>query len=289
MPSVRSPIAHRITRVAQIAAGGLTGRRKTGFFSILFILAAAFGAGTVQAQEHSYAPADIEAGRGLFMGNCSGCHGQNGDQVQGADLSTGRFRRGSSDEDLIRVIRSGISGTSMPPHDFLSVGDTRTVVAFLRSLPTGGAAALADDRDVRVGNAERGAALFSGRGECISCHTVNGTGGLRGPDLSRIGAQRSPGSIEQSILEPGAEVRAGNRYFQVIDSTGSSVQGLLLNQDTHSIQMLDTNESLISFIKSDLREFGFVGSPMPSYQEELTADEVADLVGYLVSLRGENR
>ncbi len=245
------------------------------------------GASTLTAQEHSYAPADIQAGQGLFQGNCSGCHGQGGDGVQGADLSTGRFRRGSSDEDLIRVIRSGIAGTSMPPHESLSVGDTRTIVAFLRSLPAGGVVPV-DDREVRVGDADRGRAIFEGRGECMTCHSVNGEGGLRGPALGGIGARRSAGSLEQSILEPSAEVRAGNRSYRVVDATGTTMTGLLLNQDTHSIQMMSTDERLVSFLKSEVREFGFVSSPMPSYQDELSGDEVADLVGYLLSLRGEN-
>jgi putative heme-binding domain-containing protein len=242
---------------------------------------------TMNAQEHSYAPADIEAGRDLFMGNCSGCHGQTGDQVHGADLSTGRFRRGSADEDLIRVIHNGIPGTSMPPHESMSVGDTRTVVAFLRSLPTGTGLTALDTREVRIGDQTRGRALFAGGGECMSCHSVNGEGGIRAPDLGRVGSQRSPGSIEQSILEPGAEVRAGNRYFEVVDLNGRSTRGRLLNQDTHSIQMLDTEEQLVAFRKSEVRGFGFIGSPMPSYRDELTEDELADLVGYLVTLREE--
>jgi putative heme-binding domain-containing protein len=251
--------------------------------STLIVAAAA----TLGAQEHSYAPADIQAGQGLYQGNCAGCHSENGDGVQGADLSTGRFRRGSSDEDLIRVIRSGVAGTSMPPHEFLSVGDTRTIVAFLRSLPTGGGLAPIDDRDVRIGNAARGQIVFEGRGECGGCHSVDGEGALIGPNLSRIGAERSAGSIEQSILDPDAEVRAGNRFFQVLEQDSSPVTGRLLNQDTHSVQMISTDDRLVSFLKSDLRDFGFVGSPMPSYRDELTDDEVADLVGYLVSLEGE--
>ena len=35
-------------------------------------------AGPLWAQEHSYAPSDIENGRGLYQANCLGCHGVNG-------------------------------------------------------------------------------------------------------------------------------------------------------------------------------------------------------------------
>ena len=113
----------------------------------------------LSAQEHSYAPSDIENGRGLYQANCLGCHGNNADAVEGANLSTGRFRRASSDEDLIRLIREGIPNTLMIPKTNLSYGDTRAIVAFLRALP-GGGALVADDREVRIGDASRGEALF---------------------------------------------------------------------------------------------------------------------------------
>src|SRR5690606_30571913 len=95
--------------------------------------ALAVSAGLAPAQVHSYAPADIEAGMGLYQANCLGCHGDRGDAVEGANLSTGRFRRVSSDEDMIRLLRIGIPNTPMPPHDRLSTGDLRMIVAFVRS------------------------------------------------------------------------------------------------------------------------------------------------------------
>jgi cytochrome c1 len=36
-----------------------------------------------------------------------------------------------------------------------------------------------------------------------------------------------------------------------------------------------------------LREFGILKSPMPSYRDKLTPQELSDLVAYLVSLKGE--
>jgi hypothetical protein len=45
---------------------------------------------------------------------------------------------------------------------------------------------------------------------------------------------------------------------------------------------------LRSFQKSTLREYAFVdSSPMPSYRDKLSAEELADLVSYLVSLKGQ--
>lgn len=241
----------------------------------------------VLAQEHSYAPSDIENGRGLYQANCLGCHGDNGDAVNGANLSTGRFRRASADEDLIRLIREGIPDTLMIPKTNLSYGDTRAIVAFLRALSTGSALGSVDDREVRIGDAANGEILFYGNTLCSTCHAVSGGGNLLSPGLSNIGATRTPGSLEQSILDPMADVRVGNRFYAVTDLDGNVFRGLLLNQDTHSVQLLNENEQLVSYLKDDLSSHGFISSPMPSYLDILSPNDVADLVAYMISLKEE--
>jgi mono/diheme cytochrome c family protein len=50
--------------------------------------------------------------------------------------------------------------------------------------------------------------------------------------------------------------------------------------------MLDSKGQLRSFVKADLREHGFAPTPMPSYQGRLNSQETADVVSYLVSLKG---
>jgi mono/diheme cytochrome c family protein len=38
-------------------------------------------------------------------------------------------------------------------------------------------------------------------------------------------------------------------------------------------------------VKADLREHGFVDSPMPSYRDTLSQQEIADVVSYLLTLK----
>ena len=60
-----------------------------------------------------------------------------------------------------------------------------------------------------------------------------------------------------------------------------------MNEDTFSVQLIDTTEKLRSFKIADLREHAFVAkSPMPSYKDKLTPEELSDLIGYLTSLKG---
>src|SRR5262245_8089922 len=89
--------------------------------------------GTVIAQDHGYTPEDIENGGRRYQASCSGCHGPDGHAVPGVELALGQFRRGTSDTDLIAIIRTGIPGTAMPPHGF-SDQEAGQVVAYLRNM-----------------------------------------------------------------------------------------------------------------------------------------------------------
>lgn len=241
--------------------------------------------GTLLAQQHSYTPVEIQDGKLLFDANCGNCHGADGNAITGAEVGLGRFRHANSDEDLVNLIRTGIPGTAMPPHTF---NDTQlgTVVAFLRNMSAPGAAATTNTGNAPAGNAARGQAIFEGKGQCLNCHSVKGVGSRLGPNLTQIGATRpSAVEIQRSIVDPGAEIRAENRFFRAVTQRGVTSTGRLLNQDTFSIQLMDSGEQLVSLMKSNLREYGPVATPMPSYGGRLTAQELIDLVSYLVSLR----
>ncbi len=48
------------------------------------------------------------------------------------------------------------------------------------------------------------------------------------------------------------------------------------------MQMIDKSERLLSFQKADLRECTFeTKSPMPSFEDQLNAQDLADVVAYL--------
>jgi putative heme-binding domain-containing protein len=131
------------------------------------------------------------------------------------------------------------------------------------------------------GDPANGRLIFEGKGGCTSCHRIKGNGSHFGPDLSEVGA-RSPEQLQASILDPDAEILAANRIYRVVSKNGTATVGRLLNEDTFSVQMIDKSERLLSFQKADLREHDVEAkSPMPSFRDRLTAQELADVVAYL--------
>lgn len=234
--------------------------------------------GTVVYAQHETA-SDLLDGERAFRGNCANCHGPDGDQISGIDLGRGRFRRQMSDDDLVRTIRTGIPNTPMPG-TAMTPEQAQQIVAYLRSraatAATGGIA----------GDPARGQALFEAKGNCLSCHRVAGNGSRVGPDLTGVGAARPAAELQRALVDPKADVQPNNRFYRVVLEDGTTVEGRLLSHDTFTVQMLDTHEQLRSFRKSDLRSSAFIASPMPSYRDTFTPEELADVVSYLASLRG---
>jgi putative heme-binding domain-containing protein len=235
--------------------------------------------GSLLAQ-HSFTPIDVEDGGRLFRANCTICHGAQGDGVPGIDLMHGKFRHAKDDDDIAAIIRSGIPGTAMPPNNFTDF-TALTIVAYLRSM------AAATATTTSGGDSGRGKAIYDGKGNCVSCHRIRGVGTRTGPDLSEIGNLRLAGELERSLTDPDAEVLPQNRHFRAVTKDGATITGTILNEDKYSVQLLDSNNRLVSLKRSNLRESAFIEkSPMPSYKDKLTHQELSDLVSYLASLKG---
>lgn len=167
---------------------------------------------------------------------------------------------------------------------------------------------------VASGDIVRGQALFEGKGECLSCHRVRNTGSRFGPDLTDIGSRagsvisrgtaspfappapdigpagRAQAELMRALTDPGAEILPQNRTVRLVTSAGETITARVLNQDTFSLQVIDTNERVRSIPKSELREFAFIKtSAMPSYRDTFAAQELADVIAYLMSLKGINK
>jgi cytochrome c oxidase cbb3-type subunit III len=218
-------------------------------------------------------------GKQLYTVHCLTCHGADGDSIPGVDMRRGQFKRASSDEDLSRVILSGVQGTAMPPSN-LAEASRVALVAYIRSLHD--ASVSANDSAA----SKRGRALFEGKGGCADCHRIAGKGSRKGPDLTEVGVFKDAATLQHSIVTPGDAMQPQYRYVKAVTRDGRTVVGMRLNEDTHSVQLIDQNERLISLAKSDLREYSLIQtSPMPSYKDKLTTEEIADVVTYLLSVK----
>jgi cytochrome c oxidase cbb3-type subunit 3 len=239
--------------------------------------------------------AAIQEGASLFRPNCSPCHGVNAQGGgRGPDLTSGRWVHGSTDAEIFATITRGVPGTEMPANTFED-SETWALVAYLRSLAPAKSVTVTGDR-------VKGEKIFTETAGCSTCHMVRGHGGALGPDLSRVGEARSAAYLIDSIRDPNSELSSGmldpnNHYglpliydtVTVVTASGDKIVGVAKNEDTFSIQLLDTHQQLQFFLKKDLKQITHERkSLMPAYSEQmLSPADLQDLVAYLESLRAE--
>ena len=245
-------------------------------FALVSALFAPWAASTARAQ-HETAQDLLDGQRFYNERGCANCHGPNGDLVPGINFSAGQFRRPMTDADLSGIIRKGIPNTPMPASN-VTDAQAGQIVAYLRSMAAKSAVAL-------KGDVARGKLVFDTKGNCTSCHSVAGVGGRKAPDLGNVGQARRAPDLERALLDPQADVQPNHRYYRVVLTDGTAVTGWLMGHDTFNIRLLDGKEQLRSFAKSDVKSHGFTPSPMPSYKNTLTPQEIADIVSYLSTLR----
>jgi putative heme-binding domain-containing protein len=216
-------------------------------------------------------PASVEAGKQIYMGSCSGCHGATGEGSQGPSLLSGRASR-LPDRTLVSSIKNGLPGTSMP--NFPMADDkVLQVAAFVRSLTSP-----AIDTPV-PGDPERGRQAFFGAGRCSTCHMILGQGGYPGPDLSNIGAERTAPQLRESVMKPSARIANGYRSVTAVTKSGRTIQGVAKNYNNYSVHILDNAGKLHMLSRDEIAKLEVTdASIMPALADP---SEAIHLVAFL--------
>jgi putative heme-binding domain-containing protein len=218
----------------------------------------------------------IEAGRLLYNSSCTVCHGLEGTVGdRGPALAATRRYLRSSDDDLFGAIKKGIPGTLMPPAG-ASDNDIWKIVAYIRSLR-----ATASDEFV-AGDVKHGEEVFR-KGGCVECHMVLGRGGLLGPDLSNVGAERSLADLRQALTSPKPNIPRGYQPVRLTTTSGDTVEGVVRNEDNFSLQVMDRSYQVHLLKRDELEKIEYGSqSLMPcDYGKTLSAEQLQDLLAFL--------
>lgn len=230
-----------------------------------------------ESRGHAYTSESVSLGYRLYTDNCALCHGLEGNWIEGVDLSRAQFKSAVTDHDLKDVIVQGAAEGRMPRFNF-DDQELDGIISYIRIGfdPEGTA--------VKVGDPVAGAQLYRGKGECGSCHRIQGRGPRVAPDLSLIGAQRTPGALYRTMVRPENALLPINKSVTLVTNADQTLTGRRLNEDTYTVQIIDSTERLRSFKKATLKHYEVHDEPAHK-PTQLSEEEVADLIAYLLTLR----
>lgn len=233
-----------------------------------------------------------------FRANCAFCHGLGAHGGgRGPDLTRTPKKHGDGDAEIFNTINNGVPGTAMPPNGATQQGVGMTeeeiwqVVTYIRSV---------EKKPGTVsGDAKHGRELFYGNSGCATCHMFDGKGGRLGPDLTAAGTSRSTEYLVESVRKPSRRLAQGiseamkefSAEYETVDvvaGDGTNYKGALLNEDSFTIQFIDTREQVHSFDKAWLKSWRKSReSLMPAYDEKtLPEKDLQDLLAFLVASAG---
>lgn len=134
------------------------------------------------------------------------------------------------------------------------------------------------------GDPVRGHAVFAGKsGSCTSCHAMAYVGGRIGPDLSHIGAIRTPRDLLEAIVRPSASFVRSYEPSIVVTDDGRSFQGVV-REEAGGALAIQTSATVVERVPREEVESIEPGrtSIMPQgYDKLLSTQDLADLVAFL--------
>jgi putative heme-binding domain-containing protein len=139
------------------------------------------------------------------------------------------------------------------------------------------------------GNAERGRSLFFGTAslQCKSCHRVKDEGGKVGPELTAVGKKLTREQILENIAEPSKTIAQEYRTHLFETSDGKALSGIIVSKTENELVLRDAEDKEVRLAVAEIEQMA--PQPLSMMPEgllrDLTAQQAADLVEYLYSLK----
>lgn len=146
--------------------------------------------------------------------------------------------------------------------------------------------ALLDKADVDAGRK----VFLSEKAKCSTCHRVGKEGKQIGPDLTTIGSNRSAQDLIESILFPSATIVRQYEPYVVRLLDGRVLNGLITRETRDAIVLQPQTGDPVTIGRDeiDALQMSTVSIMPAGLEKELSAEQLADVVRFLLSCRAES-
>ncbi len=134
------------------------------------------------------------------------------------------------------------------------------------------------------GDITKGKALF--QESCVSCHKLEGTGEVVGPDL-RLLKKRDSDSLLMSILDPNREVLSKYYAYLLVTDEETIFSGMIGGETALTVTILTSDGKSEIVQRANIQKLLSTGiSAMPEgLEEKIDLQGMADLLAFLHSIR----
>ncbi|MDG2130790.1 MAG: sulfatase-like hydrolase/transferase [Fuerstiella sp.] len=141
---------------------------------------------------------------------------------------------------------------------------------------------------LNTGDAVRGKdVFFSEKAKCAACHVVGTKGKRIGPDLTTIGANRSPRDLLESIVFPSSTLVRQYEPYTLVTDDGRSYSGLVIRDTATEVTIQQTTGDPVTVARDDVDELvpSDVSIMPKGLDEQIMPQQIADLVAWMQSLQ----
>ena len=139
------------------------------------------------------------------------------------------------------------------------------------------------------GDVARGRLIFTANAaaQCKNCHKAGDVGETVGPDLTKIGTKYNKPALLDQILEPSKTIEPQYATYLLETKDGRVLSGLAVERTKDAVVLKDAQGKTIKVASAEIdRLVPQSRSLMPELLlRDLTAQQVADLLEFLASLR----
>lgn len=138
------------------------------------------------------------------------------------------------------------------------------------------------------GDAKRGKKVFDNLGDCLRCHSVDGRGGIAGPELTGIASRHDTEYLYRALVDPDADIASGFGNVSLELQDGRSMAGIMLNESADVIRVQqssghgDPQVVDVPLVTVENKDGPYSG--MPAMGLVLSMDDLRDVMAYLQAM-----